>query len=109
MESKDFRTSTANILENIDYEVRQQVSKWGIQHLPDGTERPGDNMAEVIAKCECTVAAEGNSLTWRHIFYEEVREALNSSDPDRLAEELVQVAAVCVSWIRDIEGRKRGL
>lgn len=37
--------------------------------------------------------------TWMHLVREEVAEAFQEDDPDRLAEELIQVAALCVSWV----------
>jgi hypothetical protein len=36
--------------------------------------------------------------TWAHLVREEVAEAFQEDDPDRLREELIQVAALCVSW-----------
>jgi hypothetical protein len=43
--------------------------------------------------------------TWMHLVREEVAEAFQESDPDRLAEELIQVAALCVSWVERIRAR----
>ena len=37
--------------------------------------------------------------TWAHLVREELAEAFKESDPERLAEELIQVAALCVSWV----------
>lgn len=44
--------------------------------------------------------------TWMHLVREEVAEAFQESDPERLEEELVQVAALCVSWIETLHSRK---
>lgn len=44
-------------------------------------------------------------LTWMHLVREEVAEAFQESDPDRLAEELIQIAALCVSWVERIRAR----
>ena len=38
-------------------------------------------------------------VTWLHLVREEICEAFQESDPTRLAEELIQVAALCVSWV----------
>lgn len=37
--------------------------------------------------------------TWAHLVREEVAEAFQEADPARLAAELIQVAALCVSWV----------
>lgn len=42
---------------------------------------------------------EVGSVTWVHLVREEVAEAFQENDPVRLAEELIQVAALCVSWV----------
>lgn len=43
--------------------------------------------------------------TWCHLVREELAEAFKESDPVRLREELVQVAALCVSWIESMDAR----
>lgn len=45
--------------------------------------------------------------TWMHLVREEVAEAFQESDPERLAEELIQVAALCVSWVERIRNAKQ--
>jgi hypothetical protein len=45
--------------------------------------------------------------TWMHLVREEVAEAFQESDPERLDEELIQVAALCVSWVERIRNRPR--
>jgi hypothetical protein len=45
-------------------------------------------------------------LTWRDILLEEVYEAFAETDSDRLREELIQVAAVALSWVDAIDRRK---
>lgn len=42
---------------------------------------------------------ETGAVTWCHLVREEIAEAFQEDDPDRLAEELIQVAALCVSWV----------
>lgn len=41
---------------------------------------------------------EAGRPTWVHLVREEVAEAFEEDDPERLKAELVQVAALCVSW-----------
>ena len=101
--------SHEDIINAVYREVQYQIARFGIQSLPDGTRWAGDDTKEMQAKISCEIASSCHNLTWRHVLSEEFREALNAADLDKLQEELTQVAAVCVSWIRDIEGRKRGL
>ena len=44
--------------------------------------------------------------TWMHLVREEVAEAFQESDPARLRAELLQVAALCVSWVEKLDGRR---
>lgn len=48
---------------------------------------------------------ETGKPTWLDLVREEVAEAFKESDPERLAEELLQVAALCVSWVETLEKR----
>lgn len=52
---------------------------------------------------------EAGLPTWAHLVREELAEAFQEADPERLAEELVQVAALCVSWVErlPVPGCKR--
>ena len=42
-------------------------------------------------------------VTWLHLVREEVAEAFQESDPTLLAQELIQVAALCVSWVERLD------
>lgn len=42
---------------------------------------------------------------WMRLIREEVAEAFKESDPARLKEELIQVAALCVSWVESLDRR----
>lgn len=44
------------------------------------------------------VEGNGGRVTWLHILLEEFAEVAKEDDPERLREELIQVAAVAVSW-----------
>ena len=43
--------------------------------------------------------------TWVHLLREELAEAFAETDPIRLREELIQVAALAVSWAEKIDAR----
>lgn len=89
-------------------ECSRQHETWGVQNHPDGTGLTGDDeLAETVKRFNAEMVRTGN-LTWRDILWEEVREAFAESDPDRLIEELEQVAAVAVSWIDAVKRRQAG-
>lgn len=50
--------------------------------------------------------AQHRKPTWMHLIREEVAEAFAETDPTRLREELLQVAALCVSWIEKIDAKE---
>lgn len=96
------------ILGEVHGECRRRVEKWGVQNHPDvivsdarhiwaemADQAKETNDARVVDDCIC----------WDYILLEEVYEALAESDPAKLREELVQVAAVAASWIADIDRR----
>lgn len=43
--------------------------------------------------------------SWMHLVREEVAEAFTENDPTRLEAELIQVAALCVSWVETLRRR----
>lgn len=49
--------------------------------------------------------AEAGKPTWVHLVLEEVAEAFQESDPAALRRELLQVAALAVSWVEKIDAR----
>lgn len=95
------------LLYEVDNELTRQVEKWGEQNHPDGTVSDEDSkiLAE-IAKKTCDEAADAGELTWRMILMEEIFEAFAETDPAALKRELIQVAAVAVSWAEAIERRE---
>jgi len=94
-----------HILREIAGERERQDSLWGIQHHPDGTKPvPYGDLAETYRR-SCDIAARENRVTWRHILFEEAFEAFAETEPAKLRKELLQVAAVVVAWIEDIDQR----
>lgn len=45
------------------------------------------------------------TITWMHLVREEVAEAFAEMDPERLREEVLQIAALCVSWVEKMDAR----
>lgn len=103
---------TREVLELVFKERLSQELRYGESnpHLVDGTgpatrwlgPYTGDSAAEIQKELrrdyEDWEHSEGLP-TWAHLVREEIAEAFQEEDPRRLAEELVQVAALCVSWV----------
>ncbi|MER7922153.1 hypothetical protein ABTY96_03280 [Streptomyces sp. NPDC096057] len=83
-----------------------QDRKFGPQDLPNGTGTAytpdavewADHYREV-----CDDAFRDGEGTFRHVFLEEVFEAMAESDPVKLRAELVQAVAVGVKWLEAID------
>lgn len=93
------------VMDVLDERDRQD-KQWGEQNHPDGTGPTDRNVnARLVAQAKNSKAVAKNTLTWELILIEEVYEAFAETDPVRLREELVQVAAVAISWIEAIDRR----
>ena len=119
--------TSPHVLDEVQAERERQTRKHGDQsHLPDGTGpdlvwrdvpmalplnsddvRAGQAAGWAKARCKAASQNEGGdgSVTFEHILTEEVLEALAESDPIRLREELIQVAATAVQWVQTIDRR----
>jgi hypothetical protein len=75
--------------------------------MPDGTHLPGDRLAELLARARMDTAVRLQRPTWRLVLAEEVAEAFAETDPARLREELIQVAATAVRWVEAIDAARR--
>ena len=100
-------TATRAVLDDVLDERHRQHAKWGRQDLPDGTGQPGDRDGADSARKACVFAASHGGLTYRHILDEEVAEVMAETEPARLRTELVQVAAVAVQWVEEIDRRAK--
>lgn len=95
-------------------EMYRQHSKWGQQnhasYTPQGLmEAPGPITAE-LAKLICDLKAKNDAVSWTDIFLEEVFEAFEEAKAgnlENLRTELVQVAAVAVSWVESIDRNQK--
>lgn len=91
---------------DIDAERQRQIGKFGAQHHPDGTGAEYYvGMADEARNDVERFVAQHSGPEWALILLEEVYEALAESDPAKLRAELVQIAAVCSTWIADIDSR----
>lgn len=103
--------STAVVLEDIAVERRNQINKWGYQTHPDLLDERASNRADYgwlsgVYRDRNDQAEVQDELDWTGILLEEVYEALAESDRERIRAELVQVAAVAVAWIEDIDSER---
>jgi hypothetical protein len=80
-------------------------ARWGDQRHPTGAHRGFRPVARLL-QFLCDRADRNDRKTWRHILIEEVVEALaEPTDPAAMRAELVQVAAVVVTMIEDLDRR----
>lgn len=101
------------LLNRVAQEMERQVAKWGTQNhasahgydVLDSVAHPTAQDAKDL--CDGIVyGAIGGVLSWTDIFLEEVLEAREEAmlgDMDKLKEELIQCAAVALSWVQSIE------
>lgn len=90
----------------VQQERERQIAKWGDQSLPLGTGSEEYGQLATFYREQCQRNADEGVDTWADVLLEEVYEALAEEDPDFVEAELIQVAAVCLSAIEDIQ-RKR--
>ncbi len=100
----------------IAFEVCAEVARACMQHpysirLPDNEFTPDGKTAEArktferIAKLSCERAFAEGRLTHAHVLEEEVAEALAADTVENRRKELIQVAAMCLKQIWDIDTR----
>lgn len=119
----------ARILAEIEAERARQDMKWGEQNHPDvwpHSWHEGVTPRMVAkefgvpeathARANCDWATQRGVCTWAHILVEEVAEVVEAAVLDDklhcpvgpLDRELVQLAAVCVSWLEARSRRRAG-
>lgn len=93
-------------VDEIKYELLRQNNLWGEQNHPSVPKHgePAHGIpAERVAKIQCELARNAGRMTWAHILVEEVAEACSAPTPKLMIEELIQVAAVAISWVDSIQ------
>lgn len=96
----------AQVLAEVRTERLRQLSKWGVQHRRDGVDPHLRYIADNARKA-CQAHEIKGGATWNDVLSEEYYEAITETDLAKLRAELVQVAAVCVAWIEDIDSRTK--
>lgn len=111
---------TLDVLDDVRAERRRQYAAYGTNEaLEDGTgpdvmwllplSIEGATHVEDSLRVdyEAYKAVNPSGLpTWMHLVREEMAEAFKEVDQDRLREELIQAAALCVSWVEKIDARR---
>jgi malonyl CoA-acyl carrier protein transacylase len=113
-----WQARTESVLSAVLRERGAQVARYGHNHdLEDGT-GPGapwllpislyraDSIEHALRGDYVNHEKIHGKPTWMHLVREEVAEAFKEQDPERLEEELIQVAALCVSWVETIQERR---
>lgn len=100
-------SETMDVLYDVKIEVEKQDAKWGPQDHPDGTSKEKFTWMADLAKMACDQAHKTKTLSWAAILFEEFYEALAEEGSHALREELVQVAAVAVNWIKSIDRQQK--
>ena len=105
------------IFQQISEEREKQTIKWGDQHWPSF--QVGLSLPELLAehripdedraKKSCDGAFAAKEGSWTHILLEEFCEVVGTVEKsqDELEKELIQTAAVIVSWLEDLYASKR--
>jgi hypothetical protein len=99
--------STAMVLLEVAWERIRQDKKWGEQNIPDGTGSDTMRLMADLTKKMCQEAEGTPEKNWAKILLEEVFEAAEEVDEEKLETELIQVAAVAVEWVEGIRRRRQ--
>lgn len=108
--------TTASVLQAVSNERVNQYAKYGTNSsLIDGTghgvhwipayPHDAEDIERVFREDYDDHGGDGGA-SWMRLVREEVAEAFQESDPERLEEELIQVAALCVSWVEKLRERR---
>lgn len=113
----DYDADTTAVLQAVRAERARQVARYGRNTALEDGSGPATRWllpytTDSAADVEQTLRADyedyeedAGAPTWVHLVREEVAEAFAETDPQRLEEELVQVAALCVSWVETLRRR----
>jgi hypothetical protein len=123
IDSRPWAVGLRELLREVAAERRSQFQKWGGQRHPDvdcfiaGLPAPqarryaaqfyGVPTADA-AKAETDAAARAGQCSWAHIAVEELCELLDAAavgDLPAARAEALQLAAVCVQWVQDLDRR----
>lgn len=115
-----WQIGTLQVLEEVFEERKRQVARYG--HNDDKADGTGPDvrwMAHTDVNLDLRTAKEIEAAfraeydrnggdagaTWMHLVREELAESFAEDDPERLEAELLQLAALAVSWVESIRKR----
>lgn len=100
-------------LEETESELKRQDERWGQQDHPDvSLNHHGEPFLTPVSILLDQVremdkeARETGTLGWDLILLEEALESLDEPDDEKRIEELIQVAAVALQWVKAIRRRQ---
>ena len=93
-------TTQEAVLAELDRIRTRQRRMFPQAQYPNGTRAPATR-----GEIPLPVAPPRMPVTWASILREQVIEALEHQDRAELREELLQVAAVAIAWIEDLDTR----
>lgn len=107
---------TTGVLSEVGAERRRQVELWGDQRFPLKHRNDPEGIASPLGRSYAVLAesfkALGKALgpddSWDRVLLEEVFEALAETDPAKMRTELIQVAAVAVKAVEEIDREAQG-
>lgn len=107
LDTRDIPKRQDLVLYDVAIERQRQLAKWGDQSLPNNT-GPLEALPQGYTYGDTLEGVRRindlyNNPTWDYVLLEEVLEALSEKKRSNLRRELVEVAAVCVSWIEDLD------
>ena len=105
------------IFKDIGEERRRQTKQWGVQSYPSLIPVMRDDAittgvrqcasyglpTEYAAREAYEKAVENGTVTWGHIFIEEVAEAFAATNVEDMRKELIQALASGVQWLEDLD------
>lgn len=97
----------SRVLAEVAGERARQDARWGVSNHPDGTGRFASKAAVEIARTSCKFAFSQGMGSWHHIMDEAVAKAFAQTAGGTLRARLIDVAAVAVAWVEDIDRRQK--
>lgn len=104
------RLDMAGVLNVFEFDLLpqrwSQLRMFGPQAYPDGTGGGTLQKAATLSAAQCEHAFEHGHPTWRDVIMEKFYVAIASQNHRDLREGLVELGAIVVAWIEDLDRRE---